>query len=185
MFRIAVAGSHGVGKSTLCERLQSELKQRGIDVSVISGIARNLIEKGFPLGREATQQSYIHYIVEQLHAERALRGRSFISDRTLLDPLSYAEVNHALHFPGILSDMIDLLRNVWELESEMYDFYVFVPIEFPMTSDGIRPEGQDYQFQIEQQIKAHLQSHQIRYISVKGTLEQRCDQVLSTLRQFL
>lgn len=156
-----------------------------MEVSVISGIARSLIGKGFPLGRDATRLSYTQYIVEQLQAEKALQGRNFISDRTLLDPLSYAEVNRSLHLSDCMSDMIDLLRSVWELESKMYDFYVFVPIEFPMLSDGIRPEGQDYQYQVEQKILSHLQSHQVNYITVTGTPEQRCDQVLSTLRPFL
>ena len=151
-------------------------------VVVNSQIARSLIKNGYPLGKEATVQSYIQYIIAQLCAEEELKECDiFISDRTLLDPLAYAIVNKKYVNSKVPSDIIELLKRVWLLELQQYDLYVFVPIEFPMPSDGVRPEDDEYRAKVEKQMITLLDENQVKYITVSGSCEKRVAQVKCSL----
>lgn len=183
MKKIAIAGSHGVGKTTLVFSLADSLKHQKVVVS--NQIARTLIKNGYPLGKAATTESYIQYIISQLKAEQiSMEYDVFISDRTLLDPLAYAIVNKEYAESNVPDNIIDLLRAVWSMELQQYDLYVFVPIEFDMQSDGVRPEGKDYQEKISEQIRLLLDEHQVDYITVSGTPNERTTQVCKALVRF-
>lgn len=176
MKKIAIAGSHGVGKTTLAFALADSFEHQKVVVN--SQIARTLIKNGYPLGKEAATGSYIRYIIEQLQAERTVEGCSvFISDRTLLDPLAYAIVNKKYIGSSVPDSMIELLKAVWLLEAQQYDLYVFVPIEFDMQPDGIRPEGEDYRHKLDEQIRSLLDEYKVGYIKVSGTVKERVAQV--------
>lgn len=182
MKRIAITGTHGVGKTSLAYALTDSLKD--LRVTLSSQIARTLIKNGYPLGREATAESYIQYVIAQLRAEQlAEECDLFISDRTLLDPLAYALVNRDAAGPGVPESIIELLRRTWLLELRQYDLYVFVPIEFGMRADGVRPEGEDYRRKVEAQIVSLLNENNINHIVASGTVEDRNNQVLRALRR--
>lgn len=183
MKKIAIAGSHGVGKTTLVSMLADSLEHQKVVIN--SQIARTLIKNGYPLGRAATAESYIQYIISQLRAEQIPRECDvFISDRTLLDPLAYAIVNKEYARSKVPDSMIDLLSAVWLTELQQYDLYVFVPIEFDMQSDGIRPEGKDYREKVSEQIRSLLDEYKVNYISVSGTPGERNAQVCNALANF-
>lgn len=184
MKRIAIAGAHGVGKTSLAYALTNSLT--GFEVTLNSQLARTLIKNGYPLGRNATTESYIQYIVAQLRAERFCEPCDlFISDRTLLDPLAYAIVNRNSSNSAVPENIIELLRVTWLLETQQYALYIFVPIEFDMSIDGVRPEGKDYQKKVEDQILSLLNEYDVNYITVSGTLEDRNRQVLHALGDHL
>ena len=105
----------------------------------------------------------------------------FISDRTLLDPLSYSIVNQKYINSTVPDDIIKLLESVWLLESIQYDLYVLVPIEFEMPIDDIRPVDKKYRERIETQIASILSDYCINYITVSGTIDERADQVLNSI----
>lgn len=185
MIRIAIAGTHGVGKTSLAYALMNSLA--GFQVTLNSQLARTLIKNGYPLGRDATAESYVQYIVAQLRAEQFCEPCDlFISDRTLLDPLAYAITNHRSS-PNLTvpESIIELLRVTWLLEMQQYALYVFVPIEFDMPIDGVRPEGKDYRKKVEDQILLLLNEYNVNYITVSGTLDDRNRQVLHALRDQL
>lgn len=182
MKRIAIAGTHGVGKTSLAHALMLSLKD--LRVTLSSQIARTLIKNGYPLGREATTESYIQYVIAQLRAEQLAEPCDlFISDRTLLDPLAYALVNRDVVGPSVPESTIELLQSIWLLESQQYDLYVFVPIEFDMHTDGIRPEGEEYRKRVDAQIISLLKEYRINHIVVSGALEERSSQVIQALRK--
>ena len=182
MKRIAITGTHGVGKTTLSFSIASFFKEQAVLVN--SRLARTMIKEGYPLGKEASIESYIQYIVRQLRIEqKASKCDLFISDRTLLDPLSYAVVNNRNHFSAIPESVIALLEATWLLEMKQYDLYVFVPIEFDVQSDGIRPEGEEYRIAVDNQIYHFLNDNNVKYIRVTGSIEERRDQVLQALKQ--
>lgn len=180
MKKIAIAGSHGVGKTTLAYALSNSLGHEKVTVN--SQVARTLIKNGYPLGRDATEESYIRYIISQLQAEQVSKECGvFISDRTLLDPLAYAIVNRELIGSSVPDSIIDLLRAVWLLELRQYNLYVFVPVEFGMQSDGIRPEGETYREKVGEQIHLLLDEYGVDYITVSGTTAHRAAQVCEAL----
>lgn len=178
--KIAITGTHGVGKTTLANSLTNSFEN--LKVILNSKIARTLIKNGYPLGREATTESYIQYVIAQLRAEQTAEECDlFISDRTLLDPLAYALVNREYVGSSVSSSTIEMLKMIWLLELKQYDLYVFVPIEFSMQADGIRPEGEDYRKRVEMQIYSLLNEYKVNYITVTGTLKDRNTQAYKAI----
>jgi len=180
MIRVAIAGSHGVGKTTLAYSLANHYRDRSVTLN--TQIARSLIRKGYPLGKEATSESYVQYIIAQLAAEQESSNSDlFISDRTLLDPLSYAIVNLKTVDSIVPHSIVEMMKRIWLLELQQYSLYIFVPIEFSMQKDGVRPEGNEYRALIETQMVQLLEEYHVRYIRVSGTPEERNTQAVKTI----
>ena len=171
MNKVAIAGSHGVGKTTLAYSLANHFTS--LEVILNTQLARSLIKKGYPLGKEASVESYVQYIIAQLRSEQeAEQCDLFISDRTLLDPLSYAMVNSKMG-SAVPQSIIEMIKHIWILELQQYDLYIFVPIEFSMQKDGVRPEGDDYRVSVEEQMISLLDENHVNYIRVYGSPDER------------
>lgn len=171
--RIAITGTHGVGKSSL-GRKAVKCWNDLFSTELIQGVARSIILEGFPLNMDAVDESYIQYIVKQIKAERMSKKNDIvISDRTLLDPLAYALVNEEIGKSTVKQSTIELLKELWYIEQQMYAFYVYVPIEFPMEEDGIRLNNEEYRVAVDRKIQSLLNSNGIDYITVTGTVDDR------------
>jgi nicotinamide riboside kinase len=170
---IAFAGTHGTGKTTLLDQM-IKIFDKDADFRYVTEVARKIIQRGYPLNQEANTDSYIHYINDQLKAEKDIFDSSlFISDRTLLDPLAYALVNRTLPRPYVQGYFIEMLERVWLLEKERYDLYVYFPVEFPMIFDRVRPENEKYRKEVDKMILQLLNKHKINYIEIHGTPAER------------
>lgn len=186
MMKIAFTGTHSTGKTTL---LNDVIEYYGDDIKLksISEVARKIIDKGYPLNQDANVDSYIHYINDQLSSEETYMRECdlFISDRTLLDPVAYAMVNSKLPRPYIPEYFIDMMTNVWLLEKNRYDIYIYFPIEFPLEIDGIRPLDEQYRKDIDEQIRMLLIKHKINYITVSGNKMQRKDYIIKVITEYM
>jgi len=184
MIKVAISGSHGVGKTTLAYSISNCYADYNVKIN--THIARELIRQGYPLGREATDESYIQYIIAQLAAEQEASNIDlFISDRSLLDPLSYAIVNMKTEGSTVSQSIIELLKCIWLLELQQYDLYIFVPIEFSMIEDGVRPKGEKYRKLVENQMIQLLEEYHVKYIRVFGTIEERNAQAVNAINIIL
>lgn len=174
MAKIALAGSHSTGKTTL---IRDFCAQQGTDkVYVISGIARGVIARGFQLGKGSTVEAWINYIGDQFRAERIAATATWnvlLSDRTAIDALAYALVNRDLLGATIPSYFIDMLLEVALRESAFYDLYAFFPVEFPMASDGIRDEDEGYRSRVGDAILRILEENKVKFLTISGTRESR------------
>lgn len=184
--RIAFTGSHCTGKTTLLNDIINYCGQ-DIKINSITEVARKIIDKGYPLNQDANVDSYIHYINDQLNAEKVSMNECdlFISDRTLLDPVAYAIVNSQLPRPYIPEYFIEMMTNVWLLERTRYDLYVYFPIEFPLEIDGIRPIDEQYRSDIDERIQLLLNKHKINYVTVSGNKVQRRDYLIKIIKRYM
>jgi predicted ATPase len=179
---IALGGAHGTGKTTLIESLCDQYS-KGCDVRTISGIPRMLIGLGFPFEKNANANSYFTFIKEQLKREQmdyaSVPGTVMLSsDRTVLDALTYATINNQYGFTCVEQYVVDALREVWLAEAPRYDVYVIVPIEFPITDDGIRDIDEAYRASVAREIRAIMTDIcPVPYLVVTGSVEERCQQV--------
>lgn len=183
--KIAIVGSHGVGKTTLIK----ELVEKGeFDCEEISGIPRQIIKRGFPMGKNSTVDSYVNYINDQFKAQR-LATMSIkpliISDRTTLDATAYARVNSLLPRPAVPQYFIDMLHEVWLKEVAFFDIIAFIPVEFPMQSDGVRDEGDEYREAISFEIERILKSNNTKYAIIKGSVEERLVLLSSQIKSMI
>ena len=186
IMRIAFTGSHCTGKTTLLNDIINYCGQ-DIKINSITEVARKIIDKGYPLNQDANVDSYIHYINDQLNAEKVSMNECdlFISDRTLLDPVAYAIVNSQLPRPYIPEYFIEMMTNVWLLERTRYDLYVYFPIEFPLEIDGIRPIDEQYRSDIDERIQLLLNKHKINYVTVSGNKVQRRDYLIKIIKRYM
>lgn len=86
--KIALIGTHGVGKTTLCFELAARLKRRDVDVEMVREVARRC---PLPINRETSSQAQAWILHEQMAAEieAAASHELVICDRSVLDNFCY------------------------------------------------------------------------------------------------
>lgn len=181
--RIAIVGSHSVGKTTLAERL---LSRNPSTIELITGIPRQIIARGFPMGKKSTVDAYVNYVRDQLKAERIAKNsekRLVISDRTSLDANAYAHVNLTIDAPAVPDYFIDMLHEIWLREAEFYDLLVYIPVEFPMHVDGIRDIDEKYRNDVSEKIEQILVESGHSFITLRGSVKERVENLLSEMQQ--
>lgn len=85
--KIGFMGPQGSGKTTAAYELATLLKKEGLDVYILSEVARS---SPLPLNEGATRESQLWIMGKQLTREQSAKGNVLISDRTLLDGFSYS-----------------------------------------------------------------------------------------------
>ena len=113
----------------------------------------------------------------QLFMEKyfSILNDGFISDRSVLDVLAYSsfllweESFQYLVLKTIVANTIE------------YDKVYYIPIEFPLVTDWIRFEGEQFQRQIDEKIKELANEFGIELIEVRGTVEERKNFILKDL----
>lgn len=171
MLKFVVSGSHSTGKTTLIRGLAEELSIRGHRVWTIGEVARKVIAAGLPLDREATTESYLMYLAEQLEALRsAPKDAIIISDRFLIDLLAYIETNAN---SGIPADLVRVIELAAWLEAEQYSVVFYLPIEFPVVADGVRDTNEEYRAAVDQTLQRLLAKVGPPVMPVQGTIQAR------------
>lgn len=174
--RISVSGSHSTGKTTLVDTVSSRLEfiYPG-KCCRIQEVARIVIARGFPLNRDATIHSYFHYVLEQLRAERFADLPYVVSDRSLVDLLAYVRTNAN---PAIPSYFVAMLEEVFLCESHYFDLYCFLPVEFSLVMDDVRPADREYQLAIDHTLRELLIEYKLPYEIIQGDIESRTEKVI-------
>ncbi len=180
--RLAFTGSHSTGKTTLINTLMQA--RPDLRVVAIKNVTRKIIERGFPLAKDATVDSFVNYINDQLREERLAELTGFdvlLSDRTILDAIGYSTVNKQLSGNKIPDYFIQMLHEIWRLEAKFYNLYIYCPVEFPMVEDGVRIIDEEYRNAVGKQIKKLLDEYEVNYITVTGSKEFRLQILLERL----
>jgi nicotinamide riboside kinase len=126
--KIAMIGSHGVGKTTLCFELAAALKRRNADVEMVREVARRC---PLPINQETTVAAQEWILHTQIAWEIDAAGNSevVLCDRSVLDNYCYL-----VHAAGSL--------RAWESFIDhwlpTYDVLVHVPISESPSFDGVR-----------------------------------------------
>ena len=175
---VAITGSHGVGKSTLQKCL---LEQAGIRGSwePVAELPRTYIKASgsddYLNRRNHTPLKQFMFLPAHLEVELELdrKGEKGIFDRFYIDYLAYFEVLFAGQISGI---ELDLARNIARSHSQGYTV-IFVPIEFPIISDGVTELDPVFQSAINSKILELLTDFNISYHTVSGSVEDRCKSV--------
>ncbi|TKJ35670.1 MAG: hypothetical protein CEE38_13735 [Planctomycetes bacterium B3_Pla] len=184
MKSIAFTGSHSTGKSTLITQFVDHHSHSRLRISVIEGITRAIISRGFPLAKNSNVDSYTNYVRDQLCTARKLSATQpdiLISNRTVLDAASYARVNSSLPRPFVPEYFIDMLYEIALLEAKQFDLFVYCPVEFPMAQDEVRPSDEAYREEVGAQIRVFLVENRIPFLEVSGDVTTRLNQVNEVL----
>lgn len=166
--KIAFVGSFSTGKTTL-----ANLFAREWDCPLLPEVAREVVALGFPLDQSATAETETLIFLKQWRAEES--HERFVADRSIYDVLAYADwvmenqdgerkENHLWYESRQLATM--------DLRSR-YDHVFYLPVEFPIVLDGLRPDNPDFQADIDRRIAALLKDADVAFTTLTGSVEER------------
>lgn len=170
--RIILTGAQGTGKTTL----MNELSKDG--TRTISHIRKTAAENGLDVlnATEAGQKIYFKTLKKELSSKR-----SYISDRGLSCVAAYTFDKAVTgDIPKKVADKqyMDLVK----FHNENPDILlVYVPVEFELEDDGQRPADKEMQTKIDFFIKNILETSNVPFITVNGTVEDRVNQIEAAL----
>ena len=190
MLKIAISGSHGTGKTTICTNIIAKAMASDMIVETVKSPTRDIKKLGFENNKELTWQFEFMVMAEQrkrqleaqLRAqqrENAYRGRHrslVISDRCLLDHVSYvAEAIDRREGPELLTaDARDTewLRMFYDLAyqfamEDVSDFWSYVCYkpphpDHPPEVDADRLGDRNYQFAVDGHVRSHFNIARLR-----------------------
>jgi nicotinamide riboside kinase len=137
--KVALIGSHGVGKTTLCYELAARLKRRNADVEVVREVARRC---PLPINQETTvaSQEWILHTQIAWEIEATALHDVVLCDRSVLD--NYCYMVHAVGSQPMWERLLDH----W---LATYDLLVQVPLWSRPPFDGVRAIDPEFQRQVE------------------------------------
>lgn len=150
--KIALIGTHGIGKTTLCFDLAARLKRRNNDVELVREVARRC---PLPINETTTTsaQSWILHtqIAEEIAAEAA--HEVVIADRSVLDNYCYM-----MHASG-QSSFWEAIIEEW---LPTYDLLVHVPLWSTPSYDGVRAIDPRFQEEIDSLLEDMIGVHSLQ-----------------------
>jgi nicotinamide riboside kinase len=173
--RIVIVGSFSTGKTTLAEAIAPSL-----DLPLLPEVAREIVELGFKLDKDATPETETFIFLRQYYNE--MIHADFVGDRSLIDVMAYA---------GWVLDHQEWRKEMamWEtcvkiaeyrLRSQ-YTHVFYLPIEFPIVPDGLRPLDPDFQADIDERMLRVMKIHDVRYEPLRGSVEERAEALTALL----
>ncbi|MBW3614955.1 MAG: ATP-binding protein [Actinobacteria bacterium] len=166
--KVAFVGSFSTGKTTM-----ANLMAREWDLPLLPEAAREVADLGFPLDMTATAETETLIFLKTLRAE--LTHPAFVADRSFFDVLCYADWVMEQDRPGRKEDHLWLeARQIATLDLRArYDHVFYLPVEFPIVLDGLRPDDTAFQADIDRRMVALLESNDVGYHTLTGTVEER------------
>ncbi len=136
--KIALIGTHGVGKTTLCYDIAARLKRRGVDLDLVREVARRC---PLPINEVTTAQAQSWILHTQMAEELAAATHDLVvCDRSALD--NYCYMVHATGRQPVWERVVD----AW---MPTYDLLVRVPLWSRPSFDGTRAVDPRFQQQID------------------------------------
>ncbi len=139
--KVAFVGSHGVGKTTLCYDLASQLKRLDLGVDLVKEVARRC---PLPINEETTPDAQAWILHTQMAEEIAAAAiyEVVVCDRSVLDNYAYlvARVGRRPELDPLVGSWIrtyNALFKVPVLEAPSFDGTRAVSRSFQMEIDGI------------------------------------------------
>ena len=176
MPRIAIVGSFSTGKTTLAEAVAEPL-----ELPLLPEVAREVASMGFKLDKDATPEVETLIFLRQLYNE--MTHEDFVGDRSLLDVMAYAGWVLDNKERSTYSVLWDSCEEIAEhnLRSQ-YTHVFYLPIEFPIVPDGLRPLDTGFQKEIDERMVSLLERHAVRYQTLTGTVDERVEALVDRVR---
>lgn len=143
-----------------------------LDLPLLPEVAREVAAMGFKLDKDATVETETLIFLRQFHNE--MITTEFIGDRSMIDALAYASwvLDHQQRRKefALWEACLDIASH--HLRTN-YSHVFYLPIEFPIVEDGLRPNDPDFQKDIDERIVSLLAMHDIAHQTLTGSVENR------------
>ena len=174
--KIGFCGTMSVGKTTLVNALKElpEFK----DYHFRTERSKHLMNLGIPLNTDSTLKGQLVFASERA-AE--LMQEKIITDRTVIDVMAFSELSqsmeaHEKHY--LNATLFYLIKD--------YDILFYVsPEGVEIEDNGIRETNADYRNAVDEKIKSIVGMYRRNVITIRGTVEERIEQVKNTVAQYV
>ena len=174
--KIGFCGTMSVGKTTLVKALKElpEFK----DYTFRTERSKYLMEMGIPLNTDSTLKGQLVFAAERASE---LMQENIITDRTVVDVMAFADLSTSMdsaHKHYLNATLYYLIKE--------YDILFYVsPEGVEIEDNGIRETNAEYRMAIDSKIKSITQMFRGDTITIKGTTEERIEQVKNTVAQYV
>jgi len=178
--RIAVTGSHGVGKTTLISHLLGVLNKEEEKFKLLPETPRQAVELGFTINENTPIETQFWIFAKQIEMEH-LAKNYFIADKCFIDLLAYSKFLF-LDKPEFLQVLNDIAKKA----VANYNLVIYVPAgEFPIEDDGVRSTDPKFQKEIDRLVVDILNEFGVSYIKISGNREERIGKVLEIVENLI
>ena len=174
--RIAVAGTHSTGKTTLLRRLEMELRATGRTVArTPASFAAKAAELGFPKLQKQTPEctEWIIAASAAAAAEATLHADVVLVDRSALDPVAYylaaLERSGQEPDPEVIERLVDLVK----AQCAGYSALVATVLDLDVPLGRHRDRDLEYRAAVDRHLHALLADHQIPHQRITGPDDER------------
>ena len=170
--KIGFCGTMSVGKTTLVNALKElpEFK----DYHFRTERSKHLMNLGIPLNTDSTLKGQLVFASERA-AE--LMQEKIITDRTVIDVMAFCDLSESMkdHEKFYLNAALYYLV-------EEYDILFYVsPEGVEIEDNGVRETNAKYREAVDKKIKSIVSMYRGDAITIKGTVEERIEQVKNAL----
>jgi thymidylate kinase len=165
--KIAISGSHGVGKTTLVNALFKRLsipKKNLVTEWASKVFAMSKDDPALRINQDATLEGQIWILGKQLEEEHKLemelmaqQSRDFsgpqiiLCDRSCYDSIiyTYLRLHRDKRYEWARPYFCDMLTNWANKQIHPYDVIFYTPIEFALEGSDVRPADRDFQREVD------------------------------------
>lgn len=171
--KIGLCGTMSVGKTTLVKAL-SEMEQfKGYTCTTER--SKYLNSLGIPLNHETTIEGQTIFLAERV---TELMQDRLITDRTVLDVMAFTNCARKVSYMDG-----DAFADYASRFVKQYDYIFYIsPDGMEIEDNGIRDTDAGYRKEIDEEIQKLLLKYRPVYFELKGTTEERIEQIMKTIQ---
>jgi nicotinamide riboside kinase len=174
--KIGFCGTMSVGKTTLVNALKElpEFK----DYHFRTERSKHLMNLGIPLNTDSTLKGQLVFASER---SAELMQEKIITDRTVIDVMAFNELSESMED----HEKFYLNATLFYLVDE-YDILFYVsPEGVEIEDNGVRETNAEYRTAVDEKIKSIVGMYRADAITIKGTVEERIEQVKNAVAQYV
>ena len=174
---IALTGVQSAGKTTLLQALQDDFSNRGIPVTVVSDMTRDLHRLGKPINDYSSDYNETQRLIIQGHIDNIENLKKYsedssivILDRCMLDGALYTD--YFFDQNKVTKDVRDFGFEMLETFWKMYRFMFYLnPGDVPLVDDKVRSTNVDFRNAMIQ--KFNMYNPKYNVITISGSVKDR------------